>query len=579
MINHAVLRIKSVAVLVVVALLAVTVTTTALAEGSRNLTDAGGDRAFTEWASGTTGGIDRQTVVKVFVNSGEEIRFGSSVAASINDPADILWRAPDGTTGTCNVQASGSGLIDTLAKEDAGPLPNTGGYDPCILLPGQTGIYEFEFYAPATSGNPPLTGVNDPFPTDGTQGSTVAAWDVTVLATPGDAGTEVTGRVFANNLSLNMGANGAALNPTLYVLTEDGYLYIVDLNSIDPFGFIFFSNNTGFKDADTGESVYRSVLTSEIGSTITLHNPADPDTSSDITMKIFFNPPASDLPETALAPNPDGGAPITTWLLRQTPIEPELPTQFTFVGAENDTPGQAAAGVGGRFVVDVPAGIVGSVTVSLDITGDGDVMDPEDVVLFRAIDSTGGAYTEEIPWTGADGTGSFDYIDTLPNRTLDAAAVQVVTNVGEVHFPFLDVESGANGFIIERAVSPLNPTPVSSLVFYDDSASALNPQPGEIAPTPRSALTGIDSAPGGAHGLDYNWGNEKGVDTWTFVESTTSLTLDTDITFGTADLAITKIDQTDPVVPGETFRYTITVTNNGPLPVVDAIVADDLPGY
>ena len=46
---------------------------------------------------------------------------------------------------------------------------------------------------------------------------------------------------------------------------------------------------------------------------------------------------------------------------------------------------------------------------------------------------------------------------------------------------------------------------------------------------------------------------------------------------GTADLAITKTDNRTKVTPGDTTTYTIVVTNNGPDPVVDAMVTDDFP--
>ena len=33
-----------------------------------------------------------------------------------------------------------------------------------------------------------------------------------------------------------------------------------------------------------------------------------------------------------------------------------------------------------------------------------------------------------------------------------------------------------------------------------------------------------------------------------------------------ADLVVAKTDSADPVAPGQTFSYTVTVTNNGPDP-------------
>lgn len=43
------------------------------------------------------------------------------------------------------------------------------------------------------------------------------------------------------------------------------------------------------------------------------------------------------------------------------------------------------------------------------------------------------------------------------------------------------------------------------------------------------------------------------------------------------DLAVTKIDSRDPVEPGSSFSYTITVTNNGPSNATGVVVTDNLP--
>ncbi len=52
---------------------------------------------------------------------------------------------------------------------------------------------------------------------------------------------------------------------------------------------------------------------------------------------------------------------------------------------------------------------------------------------------------------------------------------------------------------------------------------------------------------------------------------------DTDGVAGSADLSITKTDSADPVVPGQSFTYTITVTNNGPSDAAGLTVGDSVP--
>ncbi|MEM7324701.1 MAG: tail fiber protein [Actinomycetota bacterium] len=46
---------------------------------------------------------------------------------------------------------------------------------------------------------------------------------------------------------------------------------------------------------------------------------------------------------------------------------------------------------------------------------------------------------------------------------------------------------------------------------------------------------------------------------------------------GSADLSITKVDGVDPVLPGQTFAYTVEVINNGPDPAQNVVVVDPLP--
>lgn len=69
------------------------------------------------------------------------------------------------------------------------------------------------------------------------QASNIAAWDITVESNQ----TEINGRVFATYLPFNLGRSTVGedlLKTDLYILTQDGYLYDITLDNIDPFGFI-----------------------------------------------------------------------------------------------------------------------------------------------------------------------------------------------------------------------------------------------------------------------------------------------------------------------------------------------------
>jgi uncharacterized repeat protein (TIGR01451 family) len=525
------------------------------AEGSHNMVASGGSRPYLEWSGQSTAGIGRRSLLYVYVQAGEEISLGSSVPTSFTNPQDIIYRSPAGTqNGSCDVLATGFGLIDTVAKETAGPLPSAGGYTPCTLIATETGVYEVEFHGPEYStldiGNPPSLGASTAFPTDATQLQTVAAWDITVRATPG--GAIRSGRVFADYLALNMGGGAATLDASVYVLTQDGYLYQVDLNGQQPFGFIFFCNDDGFIDPATDNGLYRSVQlnTSNDGflADATVHSPALADTTTHITHKIFFQQPDPALP--AAAPYSGG----TMWLLGP-PIPPAVPTNVSFTGTEG-TPGQAGSGLGGYF--RFTSSFQGSYRIVLDINQNGVYTDTVDRVLMGSAQ----VGVNDIFWDGLDGEGNI----VLTSGAAYSAYITV--NGGEVHFPFLDVENNLNGFIIRRLNGP-GATP-DETVYYNDNYGNFGSQTGHS--TPLQMLFGTSSP---AHAFSNSFGDHKGIDTWAFVPSDRML-------FGpvwiqSADLAVQKVHSPATFVAGGLVSYTITVTNNGPSPVVNATFTDTVP--
>ncbi len=76
---------------------------------------------------------------------------------------------------------------------------------------------------------------------------------------PSDGNDVAFGRVFVNYYALNMGANDVQLDSRFFVYTDKGARYLIDLNQLDPFGFLFFSNNKGNVDLTTGNPIYRTL--------------------------------------------------------------------------------------------------------------------------------------------------------------------------------------------------------------------------------------------------------------------------------------------------------------------------------
>ncbi len=219
--------------------------TPALGSGSRTMhPDLGpGHRAWLEFITAgggsATAGIARRSIIQVYANAGETLYLGSS---AVGIGAGVInFRDPNGVANTCGA----TGLINNRAEELLGPNTLTaGGYTPCTINVATTGIWEVDFVSPNPTGgggnNPPIILADANWVQPATTHST-AAWDVTVASA---GGVEIPGRAFASYLALNMGGNGPIGNPTAldvpyFILTDDGYLYEIDLNGMNPFGFIF----------------------------------------------------------------------------------------------------------------------------------------------------------------------------------------------------------------------------------------------------------------------------------------------------------------------------------------------------
>ncbi|MBD1922680.1 DUF11 domain-containing protein [Microcoleus sp. FACHB-831] len=526
----------------------------ALAEGSRELTSSGGNRPYLNYRNDLSSGILRRTVIRVYVQPGETIDLGSS-AVGLGQGV-ITYRDPNGTSGSCLT----TGKINTRAQEVAGPLPNIGGYTPCSVKvgPSQGGIWEINFVSPNPDNatNPPPALANAELIQPDNVGF-VTAWDVTVK---NSSGTPIPGRAYANYFALNLGSNGLALSSLVYILTRDGYLYQIDFNRLDPFGFIFFANNKGFKDT-SGNPIYRSIQL--VGDNpgvfppgITVQDPGALDTPTDVTHKLFFNLPSGDLP---LVDVPIAGR-GTTWL-RKPPTPPPTVSNFTFAGLEgtlNQT--GTAPPLGGNFTFQASG--TGGYRIDIDINQDGVFGNANDRVFFGPTVGAGAVNT--VFWDGLDANGN-----PVPPGTVAYGAKITLTGTGEVHFPFLDPENdNPNGLVIQQFTSTGQPLP--SIVYYNDTGLT-----GGTPPNPVNALFGLDGK-SGVHAFTNGFGDRKGIDTWSYVPSPESSIVG-GIVVARADLQIQKTHAPEPVVAGGIITYTITVTNNGPSNAVGATVQDTVP--
>ncbi|MEH2357872.1 hypothetical protein [Nostoc sp.] len=540
------------------------------AEGSKELVSDGGYRPYLEWSDLLLAGIVRKTILKVYVQQGETVNLGSSVPTSFSDPQDIVYRSPFGTqNGSCNVLTSGFGLINTVAKETAGPLPNPSGYTPCSFVATETGIYEVEFHSPNTAGasNPPPTAATAAFPTGNTQFSGVAAWDITVRDSNGVAKK---GRVFTNYIAMNMGANASvgtpvALNSKLYIQTKDGYRYETDMNGVDPFGFIFFANNRGYLDKTNNSTVYHSAggATNNnliFSGNVRVQDPSVADTSTDITHLVFFNRPDT--------------ATLNALSIPIAATIPTVPTSFKFTGGNGGSGNQTSVGVGGNFSFSAVS--TGSYQIIIDTNNDG-IFDPSSDRVLQNVLSVG---SNVVLWNGKDASG----VNLLPRPGNLPYNAIITTRSGEYHFPMLDAENNPLGFKITMENSPAAfPSLVdqngqqigSTTVYYNDNnyttanGTTINLN-GTGATSPRNAARGINSALG-EHEFNSNYGDFKGIDTWTYFPSeaiNTPLVITTNTqanVTGTKSVRfLADNDSSGTVTVGDRIEYTITYSNLNP---------------
>ena len=314
---------------------------TSFADGSKDLVKNGGYRPFLEAGyNRSTAGIDRLNRFYVFARSGETLQLGSSAFGLYE--GDIRYTRPDGVSGSCAAIKPANagrswGVIENLAQEKAGPLPAAGGYTACELIASDAteGVWEITFIAPAPESwkfSSPVTSS-----VDWVQAAdvyTIAAWDISVQA---EDGAPVEGRVYAQHLPLNMGGPNEPFASQLYIVTRDGYQYQIDYNDARGHTLLILANDVGFQNSSSDSPVYRSVkldplntLNDGLPDGVKLKNPQAGDSEGASTHKLFFAPPAGDLPVAAML----GTEPA--WLINNT-IEPAIVSALTYTGSVGKT--------------------------------------------------------------------------------------------------------------------------------------------------------------------------------------------------------------------------------------------------
>jgi uncharacterized repeat protein (TIGR01451 family) len=529
----------------------------AQAEGSKELTSNGGNRAYLTYTTKSYFGILEQTKVYVYVNAGETINLGSSANGVTG--GKIQYTKPNGTIGTCTISSTVGRIVDRN-QESAGI--GSGGYTPCTIVVGGTedGIWQIDFVSPnpgvrIISGTqppiaPPSISATASWSSQSVADWFVTAWDVTVTSN----NVVKTGRVYANYVALNIGANlDGAFQGIFYVVTKDGYHYQVKANGLDPYRFFFFSDSKGLYNTTTNNSIYRSIdLLNQPTAAISLPSGVaflDPNTTTNVnnySNKLFLNPIDPSIPSsTAIS----GGS---NWL-NPALAPPPPPTQITLVGSEGTT-NQIGQNIGGTFQFNNPDLNPRPYQITLDLNGNNVFGDGKDRTLL----GTAAPGANSVIWDGKDGNGDFVTSQIASFKTV------VATLGGEVHFPLIDAESNISGLIITRLNGATtggiaSPSFNADRIYYNDTqmtgGSAGTP------PNPKNATIGVDSN-AGAHKWGASNANGFGdatiIDTWAYAPVFTPSTLS--VVIKGADLQIAE-NLVGSLVKGQTTTYTIDVTN------------------
>jgi uncharacterized repeat protein (TIGR01451 family) len=478
-------------------------------------------------------------------------------------------------------------MITSRAEELAGPdtIPTgsvTNGYVPCHYQAPSTGVYDVAFLGPNgfsddTDGNVAadilLTNAND---FNAAQNTSVAAWDATVRANLTTT-VDITGRVFTYYLALFTAGNGRPVSPTVFPVTTDGYRYSVNLRGMDPNGWLVYGNQVGFLDSDGTTPLYHDAVADATGSPGQLTGIQGGVTFAPPAFPLFFEPPAA-----------------ATIAALGIPAAPTAPVMSGLSFSGNLGGNTSLVNNGGTFNFNTNVAGVYEIVISRN----GVNFDPTSTTnrVLRGV-RPGGA--QAVAWDGRDNTGNFFPVGSYQ--------VRARLHGGEYHFPMIDVENDTTGgptitllnppggscvlltggctggFYDDRAYRTLNGTVVDSGNTVGNVLCGLNPPA-----TPSSnAITGYNTSTaqrafGAANGgnantpCNGNFGDAKGLDTWTFFPSAAQLA-PLNIVGPGSDIAITKtVTNATPAV-GTNVTFTVTARNNGADPAITVQVNDVIP--
>jgi gliding motility-associated-like protein len=488
------------------------------AEGSIDLLKYPGKRLFLS--------IDFKQQMKVYAKAGEVINIGSSHIGisggfiEVYNPKGQKVATYDGSNGA-------KGIIFNDTQEKAGPTgggtKNGAGYIPETIdvNTADEGIWSINFAFP---GYELMTFKNLETKDAWTRAKdqplimrAILAWDITVSQNNAGniAGSKLLkGRLYTNELITVVNENDNLVSPLLYVLTKDAYFYELCFKNVDPWGFPLSCNTVGIMDGrchptykSTDKDQYTRVRDTtglEMGK-LYHYNPQSPDVGRIINNKIFLNPPADDLPETATVTEIYKNITHTTWLKGKLPPTPFL-KDFQFLPSkEAMATGKYCAGKSNILVPGKGAyicfntNIAGDVVLQLDLDNNGKYDEGIDISIAKTLKGT----KDTIYWDGKYANGQ---VPVFTNALSIRLRVKVYG--GEIHLMMYDIENNPGSITFKRMNGYGAP---DSTVYYDHSLIG--------GPVSGNGTTGKALPASQTYSYGNAWGHWKLLDNWSYLNN------------------------------------------------------------
>lgn len=288
--------------------------------------------------------------------------------------------------------ATGAGYIENYSEAAAGPKINgipEDGYTPFSFSPDTIGDFYIEFST--TLANKYV----------------FTLFDITVVNSDDEP---IPGRLWSYAWDLNAMGQLNKVYSLFYIYTDDQYVSVVDMNGIQPYGFVISSNSTGTGNTGNGYIDRQSV---EGNFTYPQY-------------KVFLT-----LPDTTVYPIAE---------------KPSMVEDLQVIG-------EPVFGEEVLFFINMDK--AGTLEIYLDLDDElGYQIGGKDLVLVSQIKAGG----DTIVWDGRNGEGDF----------VDGDVSVIVTSrfaTGVTHLPIFDPEYHEDGFIVHR----LLPDSMRAALYWDDS--------------------------------------------------------------------------------------------------------------